>query len=209
MSLSWSLLVAFGAPVLADIAPRPPAGERFVAHHLEVKGLPKGRVLLVADDGDIVSRVVSFEADGNRQLQSGRDRGARLGAAKLWSMSSADFAAWQTRASAEVAQQREDCANGKGCAHISRFVPKMPAPAPRVDCGASVDLHLKGPASGPATWTDVVRVKGMTDTTCDLRLSSPNMPSQCSTGMVGTSAASLLLGVGLVAASRRRKIAGS
>jgi len=205
MSASIALLAWLGASAMADIAPRPPEGERFVVHKLELKGLPEGRVLVVVDDGDTVSRVISIDADGTRQLASGRERGGRLGAPGLWSMSTTDLAAWKAKADAEVAKQKAACREGRGCAHISRFVPDIPAPSPRVDCHIRLELHTHGPASGPDTWTDTVEVVEMTDERCVLTLTPPSTPSQCSTGLVGTSAVSLLLGMGLVVASRRRQ----
>ena len=190
----------------ADIAPQPRPKEHFMTHFLEVKGLPAGMVLVVADEGESVASVRTIDADGTHQLARGGSRqGAGMSSPKLWAMSAEQHAAWKAGAAKVVAEQERACRDeNKGCPHISRFTPSYPAPAPRVDCQTSLKLHLSGPRTGPDTWTDVVEVVQMSGDACTLKLSSP-APMQCSTGLMASSAASLVLGMGLVVASRRRR----
>ena len=144
-----SLLAGVLSPVLlssaqADLAVEPRQGERFVTHYLEVKGLPDGMVLVVADEGDSVSAVRSITADGTHRLASGDAlRGAGMSSPKLWAMSAEQHASWRSAAAEVVAGQERACREeGKGCAHISRFTPSYPAPGPRVySQGTAHDLH--------------------------------------------------------------------
>lgn len=202
----------------ADVVLPPPDGRQYLSHELTLSGLPEGWVLVVAADTKELAGVVSLSADGSTTLATGDDRFLPLGQSpKVWAMTAADHAAWTARADAIAAEQERACSEtGEGCVHISRFVPRLPAPAPRLDCGTTLSLRLEGPASGPRTTTDQLEVVSLTDTACALQLtgpapvpSSPTGPrppstSRCSAGAASTSAASLALGIGLLGIARRR-----
>ena len=212
----WSLLpVLLWVPFShADLIMEPPDGTQHLRHTLEVKGLPAGRVLVFAADGKEIPGVVAFEADGERELGSGHSRFHILGSKpRLWSLTTADYAAWKQQAATLTAEQEAACADrGEGCVHISRFQPRLPPPSPAVSCGQPVRLRLEGPADGPSTTRDVLTVQSLTATECAVSVvAAPSAPSagtpprspRCSTGFVGTSLLSLLVGVVLVLTQRR------
>jgi hypothetical protein len=154
----------------ADVATPPPEGTRFTTHALAVSGLPDGMVLLALDSGDPVSKVVAFESDGEKNLErGGRNRGGGLGKPHLVTMTADAYKAWDAAARAEVGRQQEACASrGEGCAHISRFEPRIPAPKAIVDCGVTVDLKLEAPERGPESFRQTVQVKTATAAACVL-----------------------------------------
>lgn len=198
----------------ADVATPPPNGKRFTTHAVEVKGLPDDMVLLAVDAGDPVSKVVVFHKDGKQALErGGRNRGGGLGKPRIVAMSRTAHAAWDDKARKEVARQQEACAKrGEGCAHISRFVPRIPAPSPVVDCGVTVDLQLEAPENGPDSFVQTITVKEATAGACTvedggvvgMKDGEPVKSGGCAT-VGGAASAAIGLAVLLGLARRRDK----
>jgi hypothetical protein len=156
----------------ADVAIPPPDGKQFMNHDLVVEGLDAHPdvVLVVMDRGDTVTAYRSFAAgkDTRQTLAKGnRRRGGGMSAPTVRLMTKPAFEAWQTEARAAVDAQREACSErGEGCAHISRFVGKYPAPKGAVDCGLSLDLVTSGPEGGPNQTVDTIALEAASATRC-------------------------------------------
>jgi hypothetical protein len=202
----------------ADIARELPRGARFVDYHLEVHGLPAGRVLVVVplmpDDVALstepwVPCVREFSEDGTKLLAATDDRVCDLSSTTTVEVMRADdYQAWRARADAAF-RAHDDMGIG-----IKKVPPHLPPPAPVVSCNTRLELRTIGPDPGPSSTTDVLHVTALTDDTCTVQVTprpdppTPTPPSvsqgPCSTGVAGTSAVSLGLGVGLVLFTRRR-----
>lgn len=156
----------------ADVAIPPPDGKRFMDHDLVVEGLEAhpDAVLVVMDRGETVTAYRSFAAgkDTRQTLAKGnRRRGGGMSAPTIRLMMRPAFEAWQAEARAAVDAQREACAErGEGCAHISRFVGKYPAPQGAIDCGLSLDLVTSGPQDGPNKTVDTIALEAASATRC-------------------------------------------
>ncbi|MCB9700073.1 MAG: hypothetical protein H6738_25015 [Alphaproteobacteria bacterium] len=157
---------------LADIAPTPAVGQRFLTHSVRVTGLTEhpGFVLVAHDAGDTVGTVLAWTGDEVQQLGNGAsNRGPRLSHPSFRLMSREAYDAWKTASSAEVSAQREACMRGEGCAHISRFVPKITPPTGTVDCATSIDVVTSGPADGPDAVVEPLTVVEASATSCVLK----------------------------------------
>lgn len=158
----------------ADVAVPPPRGERFVNHDLVVEGMDAHPdvVLVVLDAGPTVSAYRSFQKGGERRqtlARGNRSRGGGMSAPTVKMMTRPAFEAWQKEARATVDAQREACAQrGEGCAHISRFVPRYPAPKDALECGFLIDLVTSGPEGGPNTVVDTIALKTAKADRCEV-----------------------------------------
>jgi hypothetical protein len=201
----------------ADIAIPPPDGERFVKHDLEVVGLEAHPevVLIALDGGDTVSGYRAFRPGGEARqtlARGGNNRGGGISAPSVKMLPKAAFEAWEKKSRADVAAQREACASsGEGCAHISRFVPRYPAPKDAVDCGFTMTLVTSGPKRGPDTVVDTIALKTASASTCvvDARPRTAELDGKpVEAGGCSTVGGAVSLGAGLamlgVAARRRR-----
>lgn len=201
----------------ADIAIPPPDRERFVRHDLEVVGLEAHPevVLIAIDEGSTVQGYRAFRPGGEARqtlAQGGRNRSRGISAPSVKMLPKAAFATWEREARGAVDAQREACASrGEGCVHISRFVPRYPAPKDAVDCGFTIKLVTRGPERGPDTVIDTIALKTAAASTCVVETRprtaekdhEPVDMGGCSTigGAVSLGAGLALLGV----AARRRK----
>lgn len=201
----------------ADIAIPPPDGERFVRHDLEVVGLEAHPdvVLIAIDEGSTVHGYRAFRPGGEARqslAQGGRNRSGGVSEPSVKMLPKSAFDVWEKEARGAVDAQREACASrGEGCAHISRFVPRYPAPKDAVDCGFKMKLVTHGPERGPDTVIDTIALKTAAAGICVVEARTrtaekdgePVEMGGCSTigGAVSLGAGLAILGV----AARRRQ----
>lgn len=201
----------------ADVAIPPPADQQFVSHDLVVQGLEAhpDAVLLVLDRGATVSAYRAFHAGAETRqtlATGGRNRGGGISAPSLLLMPKAAYEAWQAQAMADVRAQREACSSrGEGCSHISRFVPRYPAPTGTIDCGLSLTLVTTGPERGPDTIVETVALTAATATRCAVEAKGRTAEQDgepMETGGCSTAGGAVSLGAGLALlglVSRRRR----
>jgi len=136
-------LIFWVATVFADIAPTPPLGKNFSAHSVEIQNLSDhpDYVIYVGNKGATTSayRVVDATSKQPILLAKGGSRGGKITEPQFLLLRKTDFETWKKKASAEVGKQKEDCRNGIGCPHISRFVPSYPTPK-GIDCQTSLTV---------------------------------------------------------------------
>ena len=159
-----SLLPLLISAAWADIPPTPPAGKQFTTYSIQVDGLEGfPDAVLVAYDKD-TAELRGYEAfkagDSKHMLVNGNNsRGQRFSKPDLYFMTAAAFAAWAEATSVAVEEQRTACdERGEGCAHISRFMPRIAPPADAVPCNASIQIRTTAPVGGATAYLDVFTV---------------------------------------------------
>ena len=156
----------------ADIAPTPPPSKQFTTYSVRVDGLKAGSdmVLVLHDTGETIRGYALFDAEKpEHQLDDGSSsRGGRFSAPGLFAMPRAAFEAYNTASQAEIFRQREACMNGEGCAHISRFSPRIAPPTGGVPCGADIQITTTADRGGPDAFTDVFTVTALSADACTL-----------------------------------------
>ena len=148
ITTSILVLVMMSWPIssFADVPPPIASGNEFVTHQVSVTNMSDfpDYALLVYDAGTSLQGHLTFDTDrpAKQTLIQGRNWRSRVRfrAPQVWLIKRSDEATWSDMIKKSIKRQRSDCEQGKGCAHISRFMPTYPPPEKVIDCGLQITV---------------------------------------------------------------------
>jgi len=171
------LFTIYSSLLYADVPPQPPANKQFVRHYIQLKDMEKHTdfSLLVFDKqskGKTIKSIGSFTAKRSKDVliaNQATSMPPSFGKPEIWLMSKTDHQAWSVELSTTILKQRQDCMNGIGCAHISRFRPSFSAPTKVIPCNVDITPVLYSKKDGPTKIVDTFSIKELSASTCILQ----------------------------------------
>ena len=174
----------FSTIAFADVPPIPPPGKQFATHSVEIQNLKSfsNYVIYVGNKGKTTSSYRTFDAQTDKPLvlaQGGSRRGV-ITDPQFLLMTKQAFEEWSNKASKLMQKQRDDCRNGIGCSHISRFEPKYPSPS-GIDC--NIALKVRTTSTDKTQFLNTYKLEQADAKTCELKevVESPTSTGGCST----------------------------
>ena len=179
-----SFCLFFSTIAFADVPPEPPAGKQFATHSVEIQNLKSfaDYVIYVGNKGKTTNtyRVFDSQTDKPLVLAQGSSREGKITNPQFLLMTKQAFEEWSTKARQALQKQREDCMNGIGCAHISRFEPTYPSPS-GIDC--NIALNVQTTSVDKSQFLSTYKLEKADDKSCVLKelVEHPVSSGGCST----------------------------